>query len=108
MGVDTSKMKEVRGEHDDRKEFKIDSKGYFLIRVNKEKKRVEAGHCGKLNVVDYMVYGDNPQKIYMTIIKLGLVSDMGHAAYLGKEFEKACLALKNNLKYVQDDELELK
>jgi len=40
-------------------------------------------------------------------LKKNLVENMGHAAYLGREIEKACLALKNNLEYVQDDELKL-
>ncbi|MHA1471150.1 MAG: DUF4346 domain-containing protein, partial [Candidatus Asgardarchaeia archaeon] len=30
-----------------------------------------------------------------------------HAAYLGKEIEKAIIALKNNLNYIQDKELNL-
>ena len=32
---------------------------------------------------------------------------MEHAAYLGKELEKAYLALKHDLEYVQDEELNL-
>src|SRR3989344_3716203 len=94
-------------EYDDLKEFEMDKKGYFLIRINKEKKRVEVGHCGELNKVDVMVYGSNPLEIYMTIIKKGLVENMGHAAYLGREIQKACTALKHNLEYVQDDELKI-
>ena len=106
--VKTDKVEEIKAEYNDIKEFAMDKKGYFLIRVNKEKKRVEVGHCGSLNKVDVMVYGTVPIEIYMTIIKKGLVENMGHAAYLGREIEKACLALKNNLNYVQDDELELR
>ena len=107
VDVGTGGMKEIKAEYDDLREFKMDSKGYFLIRVNKEKNRVEVGHCKGKNEVDVMVYGDKSIDIYMTIIKLGLVDEMGHAAYLGREIEKACLALKNNLEYVQDDELEI-
>ena len=105
--VETDKMKEVKAEYDDMKEFTLDPKGYFLIRVNREKQRVEVGHCGERNEVDVMVYGNTAIEIYMTIIKKGLVGDLGHAAYLGREIEKACLALKHGLKYVQDDELEI-
>lgn len=105
--VKTDKVQEIKAEYDDLKEFVMDKKGYFLIRVNKEKQRVEVGHCGSLNKVDVMVYGTIPIEIYMTIIKKGLVENMGHAAYLGREIEKACLALKNNLEYVQDDELKI-
>ena len=106
IDVKSENIEEIKAEYEDMKEFKMDSKGYFLIRVNKDKKRVEVGHCGELNEVDVMVYGDKPIDVYMTIIKRGLVSEMGHAAYLGREIQKACIALKHNLKYVQDDELE--
>ncbi|MEA3346473.1 MAG: DUF4346 domain-containing protein [Candidatus Auribacterota bacterium] len=34
-----------------------------------------------------------------------MVSRLDHAAYLGKEIEKAIIALKNELLYVQDKEL---
>lgn len=105
--VETGGMKEVEAEYDDLNEFKLDPKGYFLIRVNQEKQRVEVGHCGQRNEVDVMVHGNTAIEIYMTIIKRGLVGDLGHAAYLGREIEKACLALKHGLKYVQDDELEI-
>ena len=109
--VKTSGIKEVKADvdsYDDMKEFVLDKKGYFLIRVNREKKRVELGHCNSRNEVDIMFYGDNPLELYMTIIKSGLVSELGHAAYLGREVEKACLALKYNLDYVQDDPLKIR
>ena len=38
---------------------------------------------------------------------MGLISRMEHAAYLGKELEKAYLALKYTLQYVQDDPLDI-
>ena len=46
--------------------------------------------------------------IYQTMInkeKLPIRKD--HAAYLGRELQKAYIALKNNLEYVQDEELDL-
>ena len=109
VGIDikTDKVQEIKAEYNDLKEFVMDKKGYFLVRINKEKKRVEVGHCSSLNKVDVMDYGTISIEIYMTIIKKGLVENMGHAAYLGREIEKARLALKNNLEYVQDDELKV-
>ena len=107
VNIKKDKVEEIEAKYDDLKEFEMDKKGYFLIRINKEKKRVEVGHCGELNKVDVMVYGSNPLEIYMTIIKKGLVENMGHAAYLGREIQKACTALKHNLEYVQDDELKI-
>ena len=106
--VKQNRTQEIKAAYDDLKEFTMDKKGYFLIRVNREKKRVEVGHCKERNEVDVMFYGDTALELYMTIIKKGLVTELGHAAYLGREIEKACLALKYHLNYVQDDPLELK
>jgi len=39
--------------------------------------------------------------------KRGLISRLDHAAYLGKEIEKAMVALRNNLHYTQDEELQV-
>ena len=53
--------------------------------------------------------GKTPIEIYQTIInreKLKLRDD--HYAYLGRELQKAYISLQNNLKYVQDDELNFK
>src|SRR3989338_10253060 len=107
VDVKTDKVEEIKAEYDDLKEFVMDKKGYFLIRVNKEKQRVEVAHCSEINKIDVMVYGTNPLEIYMTIIKKDLIENMGHAAYLGREIQKACTALKHNLEYVQDDELKI-
>jgi len=102
--VKQENVEEIKAEYNDLKEFKMDPKGYFLIRINKEKQRVEVAHCSEINKIDVMVYGTETLEIYMTIIKKGLVEKMGHAAYLGREIQTA---LKNDLEYVQDDELKI-
>jgi dihydropteroate synthase len=51
------------------------------------------------------VEGTTAVKICESIIRLGLVSDMGHATYLGRELEKAEIALRTGRSYVQDDPL---
>ena len=53
------------------------------------------------------VNGKKPIDIYQTIInKESLDIRKDHAAYLGRELQKAYIALKHDLEYVQDDELE--
>ena len=44
--------------------------------------------------------------MYKTIDK-GFLSRLDHAAYLGKELQKAYLALKLGLAYQQDSELKI-
>jgi len=103
--MDTSEMKEIVGKYDEIKSYVMDAKGYFLIRVNRETNKIEVGFCPKPNKITYKIVGNTPQEIYFIAAELGLFSRYDHAAYLGKELEKAHLALKYNLEYVQDDDL---
>jgi tetrahydromethanopterin S-methyltransferase subunit A len=103
-------MKTVKGSYHQLKDWVMDPKGYFLIRINSRLKRLEAGYCPKLprkgrHGVKVMITGRTPQEIYFTAAKRGLISRLDHAAYLGKELEKAYVAMQLGLKYVQDDEL---
>ena len=104
--VNKDLAKEVIAEYDDAKEFVLDDKGYFLIRINQENKNIEVGFCDSKNKVILKVVGKKPIDIYSTILnkeKLQIRRD--HAAYLGRELQKAYIALNQNLNYVQDDEL---
>jgi len=98
----------IEGEYHNYKDWSQDPKGYFLIRVDREKKVIELGFCRENNIIDVIIRGEIPQEIYYTAVKKNLISKLEHAAYLGKELEKAYLALKNDLEYVQDEELEIK
>ncbi|MDP6548187.1 MAG: DUF4346 domain-containing protein [Candidatus Woesearchaeota archaeon] len=106
--VKEDKIKEVTSKYDDAKEFVIDAKGYFLIKIDRENKNIVVAFCNEKNKIVLKVTGKKPIDIYQTIInkeKLPIRKD--HAAYLGRELQKAYLALKYNLQYVQDDELDL-
>jgi ferredoxin len=105
--VHHEKLQEISAEYDDMKEFVLDSKGYFLFRVNYEKKEIEAGFCNSKNNLVLKVTGKTPIAIYHAIAAkatLGLRPE--HYAYLGRELEKAHYCLVKNLQYVQDDPLE--
>jgi len=80
-----------------------DPKGYFLIRVNKDKQTVEIGYCTTDNKLVKRIEGKTPQEIYYTAIKHHLISRLDHAAYLGKELAKAFLSMKYHFQYVQDE-----
>ena len=103
----SEKFKEVDASYDESKEFALDPKGYFLIRVNNEAKKIEVGFCEKGNVMEIKISGSTPLEIYQTAIKHGLITRLDHAAYLGSELQKAFIALKKNIEYVQDDELNI-
>lgn len=98
-------VKVIKARYDDLKEFVLDEKGYFLIRIVPEKKMIEVGFCGKRNTVEVKVYGKTPIEIYQTILREKIIDRPDHAAYLGRELQKAYIALQLGISYVQDDEL---
>ncbi len=98
----------IKGEYHPIRDWIMDPKGYFLIRLSRKKHLIELGYCRKNNVIEIIIEGRTPQDVYYTAIKKGLISRLDHAAYLGKELEKAYIALQNGLSYVQDAELDCK
>ncbi len=106
--VKEENIKEIIAKYDDEKEFVLDSAGYFLIRLDRKNKKIEVAFCNDKNNIVLKATGKKPIDIYQTIInkeKLAIRKD--HAAYLGRELQKAYLALRYNLEYVQDDELDM-
>ncbi len=77
-------------------EFVRDPKGDFRIWIDD---RIYCKH-EKVTVV-----GENAKEIIDTVIRLGLISRLDHAGYLGRELKKAEIALKLGKSYVQDEEL---
>ena len=77
-------------------EFVRDPKGDFRIWVG------DRIYCQHESVT---VVGENAKEIIDTVIRLGLISRLDHAGYLGRELKKAELALKLGKSYVQDEVL---
>jgi tetrahydromethanopterin S-methyltransferase subunit A len=95
-----------------------DPSGFFTIFVDKSRKEIvvefyeevikEKGKkvgTGKLGLV---VCGTTAEAICHTIAREELVSRFDHAAYLGRELQKAEIALRYKLKYTQDEEILIK
>ena len=97
----------IQGEYHPIKDWRMDDNGYLLIRKKVELKCLEVGFCKADNIINLVVRGNKPQDIYFEITKRKLLLHPEHYAYLGKELHKAFMALKYNLDYVQDSELEL-
>ena len=87
--------------------WKADPKGYFLIRVNHKEKQIELALCNYDNKIIKIITGKHPIEIYQTLIKNELVSQLDHVADLGAELEKAYIAMREGIKYVQDSDYEL-
>lgn len=99
--------KTLEASYDKMKDWKMDPKGYFLIKVDKEQELIRVGYCTTDNAMSVEVTGKTAIEIVNTLIREGMISSLQHAADMGIELEKAELALKHNLDYVQDSDLDL-
>ena len=97
------------------KDWVMDPKGYFLIAADKKDNLLRVGYCKftKLdnNLVNDMVAeitGKTAIEIVNTLIRENYISSLQHSADMGIELCKAELALKYNLDYIQDKDLQLK
>ena len=80
----------------------MDKAGYFVIIPQPNRGIITVEHYSYDNELLRVIEGKNAKNIYWTIIKNGWVTQLSHAAYLGKEIMKAELSLKFGFKYVQD------
>ena len=97
------------------KDWKMDPKGYFLIRVDKKKKIIQIGYCkftrlgnSPINDMFAVIKGKTAIEIVNTLIREKFISTLQHAADMGIELHKAELSLKYGFKYIQDKDLEFK
>lgn len=105
LGVDLLVIKEKRARRDivepstviraKRHQWKLDPNGSFNIFIEDGKIYAKNG--------EVTVVGEDAQSIVDTIADMGLASMLDHAGYLGKELEKAELAIRFKRSYLQDD-----
>jgi len=79
--------------------IKLDPKGYFLIRIYKNK--IQAGWVNKNNEMIRIIEGAKSTDILHEIIKRKMISRLDHAYYMGMKLERAEYCLKNKKKFVQ-------
>ena len=96
------------------KDWRMDPKGYFLIRVDRKKKIIQIGYCkftrlgnSPINDMIAIVKGKTAIEIVNTLIREKFISTLQHAADMGIELHKAELSLKYGFKYIQDKDLEI-
>ena len=107
--------KKITAKYHKIKDWVMDPKGYFLISVDRENNLIRVGYCiftklGNDPVNDMVaeIVGKTAIEIVNTLIREKYISSLQHAGDMGIELCKAELALKNNLEYIQDKDLNLK
>ncbi len=122
LGVDLLRLKEKRWKEEEYEptqeentrvlqgvgetEYHPDKTGWFKIQVDRKDNQIVAIHYPPgSNEPDAVIKGEDARVVYQTIIRENLISKHDHAAYLGKELEKAAIALRLGRSYVQDEPL---
>jgi len=94
----------VQASHSER-EYVPDPIGYFTIYPNLEAGEIIVEHHDINGKITKVIAGKNAEEIYHTVFRLGLLSRIEHAAYLGRELAKVEIAMKKGLAYEQDQDL---
>ncbi len=103
------KVSIIPAKYDRLKDWRMDPKSYFLIRLNPQKKLIEVAYCSfPDHVLRGIVKGKSAIEVVNTLIHKKMISTLQHAADMGIELCKAETALKLKIKYVQDGSLELR
>ena len=82
--------------------MELDSSGYFVIYIDRNREIISMEHFSVDGVLDIIIEGKRGSEIYSSAIEKGLLSRLDHAAYLGKELERAERSLKMGVEYIQD------
>jgi dihydropteroate synthase-like protein len=100
------KMPEAPTQARESEGWHLDPAGCFKIDITDDEIRDGRLYPGKIVARNKKnsIAGDTAKEVLDTIVRLGLVSRLDHAAYLGRELMKAELALKFKRSYSQDDE----
>lgn len=105
--INIKQTKEIIASHNE-DEFKPDESGWFVISIDRQDKRIVVEHYkdyGDKAKLNSRIVGKTAEEICATIARLNLVSRLDHAAYLGRELQKAEIALKQDIEYEQDKNL---
>ncbi|MBS3782460.1 MAG: hypothetical protein KGY66_05895 [Candidatus Thermoplasmatota archaeon] len=81
----------------------MDEGGYFIIVPEEEKGIIAVKHFSNEDRLLRVIKGQNVKNIYHTIIDNEWITELSHAAYLGKELERAKLSMdsKSEITYTQ-------
>ena len=96
---------EIRAAYDPYRDWVADPSGFFLVRADRATSELICEHYFVDHQFHVAIRGASAAAVLHTIVQYQLVSRLDHAGYLGRELQKAELALALGLTYEQDEPL---
>jgi tetrahydromethanopterin S-methyltransferase subunit A len=84
------------------KQLKLDRAGFFIVLPQPQKRLIVCEHYENNGRLAHVIEGRQAALIAATAVERGFVTQLDHAAYLGRELAKAEVALSNGTTYEQD------
>ena len=101
-----AEVRVIEASYDRIKDWEMDPRGYFLIKVDHEISLIRVAFCALPgDVIQAEITGTTGLDVVNTLIREDMVSTLQHAADMGIELHKAELCLQHGLKYIQDQVL---
>jgi tetrahydromethanopterin S-methyltransferase subunit A len=82
--------------------LQLDRAGFLIIHPKPEANWIFVEHYKNTGEPTCVVEGSDPARLCAELIELGLVSQLDHAAYLGRELERAKLSMQLGFAFAQD------
>lgn len=86
----------------DKVKLKLDRAGFLIIHPKPEANWILVEHYENSGKPTCVIEGSDPAVICAELIERGLVSQLDHAAYLGRELERAKLSMQLGFAFAQD------
>ncbi len=96
----------VSASYDSEKEWVMDPNGFVTIKPFPELNLMKVRCYTSKHELLYVVQGRTAEEIYNTMVREKIISSLQHAAYVGSELQKAEIAMRFQMEYVQDDPLQ--
>jgi tetrahydromethanopterin S-methyltransferase subunit A len=84
------------------KRLRLDPAGFFIVLPQRQKGVIVCEHYENSGRLAHVIEGRQAALIAATVVERGLVTQLDHAAYLGRELAKAEVALSIGISYEQD------
>lgn len=82
--------------------LQLDRAGFLIIHPKPKANWIFVEHYENTGEPTCVVEGSDPARLCAELIERGLVSQLDHAAYLGRELERAKLSMQLNFPFAQD------